>query len=168
MKVFQEAAKVVKLPLVADNGARVGDKIIFSSHNPKNRLSDDWMVKQCAVTFNKVYIITDVVSNSRGVRSEFINDVGTITRLGSDGYHGEFDIIEAASLVEPAKPEFQPVTLTLETQGEVDLIKGFFGALHFKAAKQFGLDYRSLINSVYDSLPDDFENRKLFKTIELQ
>ncbi len=111
MKFHQE--KNVSIP-VSTTGGRIGDQVLFSSHNSKNVNVENSFI-QCRVKFDTLYTIAGIETHDTFFyANEEKNYFG-----GGNGCIGEYDIIIKAPIPEP---EFQPVTLTLENIHEVKVI----------------------------------------------
>lgn len=139
MKVYIPEQNKQELPPKAANGARVGDKVIFSSHNPKN-IEDKDSLSRWGYQLNKIYVVVGVECGD----TTLVNDDGKEYYAGNTT--GEFDIIERAPLPEPTPAEFQPITLTLETQGDADLIRAYMRATDTRLCNHFGVSRFSLDN----------------------
>ena len=96
--------------IVSQTGARVGDQVLFSSHNTKNK---DLYV----TTLNKLYTIIEVINRGGYLITGYMGDDGTPSYHGTQYAKGQYDIITRAPIPEP---EFQPVTIVLETREELE------------------------------------------------
>jgi hypothetical protein len=63
-------------------------------------------------------------------------------------------------------PVFEPVSLVLETQAEVDLFKAFLGAIRGSDVEEFGVN-RRLASATYDALKGT-PTRRQFTTMTLK
>lgn len=57
---------------------------------------------------------------------------------------------------EKAKPQFQPVTITLETQEEADVLHALAGAAGGNMAGDFLFKLYNALGGVSDSMPSDY------------
>lgn len=136
MKIEQKQTAPLPKEVVSHSGARVGDKIIFSSHHPKNIENTEWMAPY--ITFNKPYTIVEVSQSYHTVVTYVIDDTGDKNAWGgSDRRIGSYDIIERAPLAETPKPKFQPVHVILETPEEVKFIAELIGSTGGKRQGDF-------------------------------
>ena len=115
MKVERKEAKK---ELVGKHGAQVGDQILFSSHNPQNNNN----TFSSYITRDKLYTVVSVEDGT----VIFVSDNSGMSALGSHYTGWQFDVIVKAPQPEP---KFNPVVLTLETQGEVDMITTLLGEM---------------------------------------
>lgn len=114
MKIERKENEVVAKRQVSNQGAYVGDQIMFSSHNPANK---DMGID---ITANKLYTVLEIRHGGWAVFKDDVNSLNC-------AYDNNYDVIVRAPYEQP-KLQFQPVTITLETQGEIDLMASLLGA----------------------------------------
>ena len=148
MKVERKEAKK---ELVGKHGAQVGDQILFSSHNPQNNNN----TFSSYITRDKLYTVVSVEDGT----VIFVSDNSGMSALGSHYTGWQFDVIVKAPQPEP---KFEPVVLTLETQGEVDFIMSLIGATNMSHSFAASVD-KNLAGKVYDDIHNyGFESKGIF------
>jgi len=144
-----ERKEVVK-PVESITGAKVGDKVFFSSHHPMNIKEKSWMASN-GVQLNKIYEISMI---DRDGHTYIVTDEGLEQAFGGDGGNqriGVYDIIESAP-----EPVFAPVTITLESQEEINLVTSMFGMMNPDIREAFGIDdIYAIFRQLYEVADND-------------
>lgn len=127
MKVERKEIAPVVQPKCKYSGAVVGDKVMYSSHNPACKSLPRYL------KHNTLYEVVEIKDDQAIIETGVLYGGNTTSGF----YSGSLDIIVKAPRIEPEQP-FQPVVLTLESQQEVDLIAGLTGGVN----SSDGISYR--------------------------